>query len=74
MITTKPSRKGRVDTTSVEPKLARVAEVCAYLGVSRPTVYRLKEAGCLDAVRIGHSLRFTWDSVRRVATEGADLG
>lgn len=37
----------------VEPQALSVAEAATYLGVSTPNVYRLIEAGTLEAIRIG---------------------
>jgi excisionase family DNA binding protein len=35
------------------------AEVAQRLGVSRPTVYRLSEAGVIPALRVGSQWRFS---------------
>jgi excisionase family DNA binding protein len=43
--------------------LAKIAEVRAFLQVCRATVYELLRKRELEAVRIGRSVRVTWDSV-----------
>lgn len=43
--------------------LARVAEACQYLGVSRGTLYRLMAAGELPSTKIGKCRRVPWDAL-----------
>ncbi|HUY91823.1 MAG TPA: helix-turn-helix domain-containing protein [Pirellulales bacterium] len=46
--------------------LRNVAEVAAYLGVSRSKVYLLMDAGELRWVKIGKSRRVRWEDVERM--------
>lgn len=49
-------------TTTTQPLLLRVPEVCELLAVGRSTVYLLMARGELDAVHIGRSVRITTES------------
>ncbi|PZQ20576.1 MAG: hypothetical protein DI569_15085 [Sphingopyxis macrogoltabida] len=50
-----------------------IPEACEALSVGRTTIYELIGAGRLKAVKIGRATRITMDSIRAVATDGADL-
>ena len=48
--------------------LARIAEACQYLGLSRTKIYLLMDAGELGYAKIGRSRRIPWaDLVRLIA-------
>lgn len=46
------------------PQAVRVAEVAAMLACSKPTVYRLLNAGELPEVRFGRSRRVPLDAIQ----------
>lgn len=46
--------------TADQAGLARVAEACRYLGVSRGTLYRLIAAGELPSAKLGKCRRVPW--------------
>jgi excisionase family DNA binding protein len=48
-------------------------EVCAYLGLSRFTIYRLIESGKLPAVKSGGRWRFLQSEVRQFLTRNRDV-
>jgi excisionase family DNA binding protein len=47
----------RIDGQSATTGLMTVGEFAAYMGISRPTAYRLAKEGALVAVRIGRLWR-----------------
>jgi excisionase family DNA binding protein len=49
--------------TALEPLLT-VTAVCELLGISKPTLYRVINAGELATIRVGSSPRFSPDDVR----------
>lgn len=50
--------------TALEPLLT-VKAVCAVLGVSKPTLYRIVHRGELVPIRVSQSPRFVPEDVRR---------
>jgi excisionase family DNA binding protein len=60
-----------VDRTAQEPLLS-IKAVASWLGVSRPTIYRLVDAGALHPVRVGERLRFYPADVRAYLDRGGD--
>ena len=52
--------------------LLTVAEVAAMLRVSKMTIYRLIDAGRLNAVRVGRSFRLPQASVESFLREASD--
>ena len=57
----------------VKPDLMTLTEVCAYLGLSRFTVYRLINHKKLPAVKSGGRWRFARDDLRRFLTRGREV-
>ncbi|MBI4712306.1 MAG: helix-turn-helix domain-containing protein [Planctomycetes bacterium] len=55
------------------PDLMSLNAVCAYLGLSRFTIYRLIEAGKLPAVKSGGRWRFIQSEVRQFLTRSRDV-
>jgi excisionase family DNA binding protein len=47
--------------------LLRIGQVCEQLALSEPTVRRMVKAGTLTPVRIGGSVRYRLEDVRRLA-------
>lgn len=50
-----------------------VPEACKALSVGRTTIYELIGAGHLKVVKIGRATRVTVESIRAVASGGAEL-
>ncbi len=46
-----------MDATNEVPRLLRIAEVAAVLGVSRSKAYQLAQAGDIPTIRMGASVR-----------------
>jgi excisionase family DNA binding protein len=55
-----------------EPLLS-IDEVARWLGISRPTVYRMMDDGRLCATRIGERYRFVAADIRELIAEGKEL-
>jgi excisionase family DNA binding protein len=51
--------------TEITKQLLRVTEVCHALGMSRSSVYREIDAGRLNALKIGKSLRISREELDR---------
>lgn len=50
---------------SMGKHLLRVMEACDYLGVSRPTLYKLCERADFPVIRIGRAIRISRDGLER---------
>lgn len=57
---------------SIREPLLSVEAVAVWLGVSRPTVYKLYNDGALSAVRVGTRLRFDPVQVRAYLSRDGD--
>ena len=54
----------------VLPTMLSTADVLRYLGVSRPTLHRLREAGELPATKVGAQWRYARGEVLAYLTAG----
>ena len=59
-------------TRSTAPFVVSPQTTAEMLDCSRAHVYRLLQAGELEAVKIGRSTRISVESIRRLATEGTN--
>ncbi len=53
----------------MEKRLLTVKEVCEYLNVSKPTVYRLIKEGKLKPIKIGKATRFEKEDIDKFINE-----
>jgi excisionase family DNA binding protein len=53
----------------VAPSLARVAEVAAFLKLSRSKLYQMMDSGELPYVKLGKSRRLRWSDVSALVEE-----
>lgn len=53
----------------MEKRLLTVKEVCEYLNISKPTVYRLIKEGKLKPIKIGKSTRFEKEDIDKLIEE-----
>ena len=56
---------------ALDDRLLRVAEAADILGCSPRLVWRLREQGALEAVKIGRVTRFRRSDIRRLVEHGA---
>jgi excisionase family DNA binding protein len=52
--------------------LARVGEACAYLAMSRASLYGMMENGTLRYVKLGRSRRIPWAALETLAEKGTN--
>lgn len=60
-----------MQSNDTERPFLTVSELCAYLGVTRNTAYRLIAIGEVPAIRVGGSIRIPRDTLERQLAERA---
>lgn len=50
--------------------LATIKDACAFLSISRISIYQHTRQGSLRAVRLGRAVRYSWGELERAAREG----
>lgn len=67
-------RRSRKGASSLEPltPLLTIAQVCAMLQISRPTVYTLIDQG-LPVIKFGKAVRFSSTSLQRWVTQREEI-
>lgn len=61
-------------TASITPALLSVKDAAQYLGLSRSSVYKLREAGEISYVRLGGAVRIQREELDRLIAERTDVG
>ncbi len=54
---------------NIDKKLLTIKEVCEYLNVSKPTIYRLIKEGKLKPIKIGRATRFDKEDIDKFIEE-----
>lgn len=62
------SIEGKIWNETVQQNLYTIKTLCAYLSISRSTIFRIMERGEIEPLRIGSAVRFTEAEVNRYIT------
>jgi excisionase family DNA binding protein len=69
-----PPRRSHSAATPPFPSLLNVAQIAELLDLSPQRVYQLAKVGTIPSVRIGRTLRFEPDTIKRWLQAGGSLG